>query len=719
MAVRLNPSGHAIAVATRGDMHLPRLQERLAKVIQKLDSQFLAPRLGEGPDAGGSVEILHPRPGVPEDRATWKWRQYPWPSAADREVDGESEWKRLALEAGGCLFFFVGGLLLDLQGHLPWAAVSSYVLAMLSGGYSTARETWEKLKRLRLDIHFLMLAVAVAASTIGAWREGALLLLLFSVSGAIEHYVLHRTRREISALTRAAPRQAHVLGPGGALETRPVETLKPGEHIRVLPDEMVPVDGRLLTGETAADESNVTGESAPVEKKPGDAMLGGTLNLWGAVTLAVEKPASQSTLQRIIALVEQAEHLRAPSQRFTDRFGTAYTLSALALTVVMFLLWWLAWGVQPFVNEAGRSSAFYRAMTLLVVMSPCALALSIPSAILAAIAWGARHGLLFRGGAAVEKLAEVDVVCMDKTGTLTEGAMRVRQVESFPPGREAEVARLAVTLDSRSNHPISRAISEHGRHHGIAPLDVTEFQRIPGMGLRGMVDGAVCYVGRRELLGQPEFSGWLEKVPDTPLAVSEVWVLGPRLVGRILLEDTIRAGSRMVLRRLGEMGIETVMLTGDRRAAAQSVAEQLGVATVRAGLHPEDKVRIIQEFTARGRKAAMVGDGVNDAPSLAAAHVSVAMGARGSDAAMEQSDIVLMNDRIEKLLTALELSKRARRIIRQNLAISLGAILMASLASLASLLPLTLGVLAHEGSTLIVCLNSLRLIFHRDTSAAG
>lgn len=717
LAMRLDPAGQTISVATKGTVNAAKLKEKLDTLIRELDEQFLSTRPAARGASDAALVIERPHVSSAAERKAWTWRQFAWPTVRDAELDQASEWKRLALQAGMCLVLLLAGVILERHEPLKWLAIACYTGSMIAGGINTAMETWAKLKNLRLDIDFLMLAVALAASSIGAWREGALLLCLFSTSGAIEHYVLHRSRREISALTRAAPKVARVIAADGSLQMRPVESLVIGDQLRVLPDELIPVDGTLLSGETAVDESNVTGESVPIEKASGDTMLGGTLNLWGSIALRVEKVSAESTLQRIIALIEQAEHLRAPSQRFTDKFGTTYTLSAMGLTLGMFFVWWLVAGIQPFENLPGATSAFYRSMTLLVVMSPCALALSIPSAILAAIAWGARHGLLFRGGAAVEKLAEVDVICMDKTGTLTEGAMRVRQVESFPIGHETAIARIAVSLDSHSNHPISRAISDYGRRHDVKPETVADFQRISGMGLRGKIHDVVYYVGRRELLSQPQFHEWLQKVPDTPLAFSEVWVLGQGVVGRILLEDSIREGSRSVLKRLKEHGIETMMLTGDRRAAAESVAKELGVASVRAGLHPGDKVNIIQELTSKGRKVAMVGDGVNDAPSLAAAHVSVAMGARGSDAAMEQSDIVLMNDRIEKLLTALELSQRARRIIRQNLAISLGAIVLASLASLASLLPLTWGVVAHEGSTLIVCLNSLRLIFHKDTPA--
>lgn len=716
MAVRLNPEDRTISVATSGEFSPKRLEEKLTTVIRELDAKFVSTSPAN-PGAKTESGSMISHDGLLLKKASqgpgeWRWRKFPWPVAV--QVDDDYEWKRMALEALVCGILLVVGFVLDKTGHAGWPMVICYAVSMAAGGVTAAGEAWHKMWQRRLDIHFLMIAVAVAASSIGAWREGALLLFLFSTSGAVEHYVLQRTRREISALTKSMPKTAHVILENGALETRPVTLLKTGDLIQVLPDEMHPVDGIVHEGETASDESNITGESVPVEKAEGASVLGGTLNLWGSVKVRVEKPASQSTLQRIIVMIEQAENLRAPSQRFTDRFGTHYTLGVLALTTVMFLIWWLVLRVPPFANTVAATSAFYRAMTLLVVMSPCALALSIPSAILAAIAWGARHGLLFRGGAAVEKLAEVDVICMDKTGTLTEGVLKVRQVESFPAGHEERIARIAVTLDSQSNHPISRAISSYGKEHHFLPDPVEQFQRIPGMGLRGRIKGAVCYVGRRELLEQQEFAHWLTKVPDTPLALSEVWVLGEGMVGRILLEDTIREGSRDVLRQLKERGIQSIMLTGDRRAAAEQVAAELGVDVVRAGLHPEDKVRIIQELSTQGKKVAMVGDGVNDAPSLAAAHVSVAMGARGSDAAMEQSDIVLMKDRIEKLLTALDLSRRARAIIRQNLAISLGAIALASLASMASLLPLTVGVIAHEGSTLIVCLNSLRLIFRKE-----
>jgi Cd2+/Zn2+-exporting ATPase len=352
-------------------------------------------------------------------------------------------------------------------------------------------------------------------------------------------------------------------------------------------------------------------------------------------------------------------------------------------------------------------------MTLLVVASPCALVLSIPSAILAAIAWGARHGILFRGGAAVEKLAAIDTVCLDKTGTLTTGDLQVTAVESYPPGREEDVARLAVSLEKNSTHPIARAITAFGRKQGIEAEDVGHFENLTGRGIRAETSGGKVLLGKRDLLGQGELAGRLKDIAWPPPGQTEVWIVAENLLGRILLRDRLRPESRGVLARLARAGIEARMLTGDRPEAAHAVAEELGLdrSQVLAGLHPEDKVAEIRRLAAAGRTVAMVGDGINDAPSLAAAHVSVAMGARGSDAALEQSEVVLMLDRIENFLAAHALSQAARRVIRQNITIALGTVVIMVIAALTGSVPLSLGVFAHEGSTVVVCLNSLRLLF--------
>jgi Cd2+/Zn2+-exporting ATPase len=495
---------------------------------------------------------------------------------------------------------------------------------------------------------------------------------------------------------------------------RPVETVRPGEILRVKPDELFPVDGEVISGKTASDESNLTGEATPVEKLQGYAVYSGTLNLWGVVNVRVVRQAAESSLQKIIRLIQDAQHLRAPSQRFTDKFGTRYTYLILGITAAFFLFSCLVLKLPAFEQIEGNHSAFYRAMTFLVVASPCALVLSIPSAILAAIAWGARNGILFRGGAAIEKLAEVDVVALDKTGTLTLGELTVKGVESFPEGREDDVLQLAFSLETHSNHPIARAIVNYGKKEGMVAVEVDEFQSFSGKGLRGQVENETIFLGRRELMSGGPLAEWIEKVEEPPPSVTEVWVFQEDLIGRILLEDNIRQHSKTTLERLKELGIKTLMLTGDRRSAAEAVGQAIGIQEIRSGLMPEEKVQIIDELTQAGYKVAMVGDGVNDAPSLAAAYVAVSMGARGSDAALEQSEVVLMNDKIEKFLTAFELSCKAKAIIRQNLVISLGTVILMAGAALFGLIPLTVGVFAHEGSTVVVCLNSLRLLIGQE-----
>ena len=721
-AIRLNTTDRSVQVATLGQVDLAALQTQVSELLRSLDERLLAAPTKTDDLEGLQLtrregEVLLQKPTCPTAPRFWKWRDFEWPEAEAIEKQSDEEWRVMAVQATICGLMQVAAYVAgNAFGAPEWIRHSLLGVALVSGGWDAAKDAWENLKERRLDVHFLMLAVATGAVAIGAWEEGALLLFLFSTSGALEHFVLHRTHREINALMKVVPKMARVILPGGSVQERAVSLLRVGDVVQVRPAELFPVDATVVSGETAADESTLTGEALPIDKTKGAVVYGGTLNLWGLVQAHVDRPATQSALAKIITMIQTAQHMRAPSQRFTDRFGTTYTLLTLSAVLVMFLVWWLALGIPPFESTAEIRSAFYRAMTLLVVMSPCALVLSIPSAILAAIAWGARRGILFRGGAAIEKLAEVDLVAMDKTGTLTEGNLRVALVESFPPGREKEVLRLAVTLDTNSNHPIALAITRHAKEQGIEPSELLEFQSIPGQGLRGRTADGVTYVGRRELMDQGDFAQWLKDVPDAPLGFSEVWVLNAGTMGRVLLKDEIRNGSKAVLAQLAAEHVITVMLTGDRRAAATQIAQELGVTDVRAGLHPEDKVAAIKEFTDKGHKVAMVGDGVNDAPSLAAAYVSVAMGARGSDAALEQADVVLMQDKIEKLLSARHISQTARRIIRQNLAISLGSVIIMAVASLFGIVPLTLGVLTHEGSTVLVCLNSLRLLFVKEAN---
>jgi len=718
-AVRIDPAAHKVAVATLGQVDVAELEDKLAATIAAIDEQVAAQQRAAAP-AGfalrreGDVTIIGRKMGETAEKL-WLWREMEWPEIRAEEAPGEPEWRTLRALALACGAAGVAGLAAELFAPgLPWLAKAFFLAGLVTGGWDAAVDTWENLRKREIDIHFLMLAVAVGAVFINAWGEAVLLLFLFSSSGAMEEYALDRTQREVSALLKTSPKRATIVRADGNEQEIAIAELRVGQRVRVKPGEAFAADGVVVLGRSASDESALTGEATPVEKNIGGQVFSGTLNLWGAVEFRVERLPAESTLQKTIRLIQTAQKLKAPSERFTDKFGTGYTYLVIGGSTLMFLIWWLGFHLPAFENTPAARSAFYRAMTLMVVASPCALVLSIPSAILAAIAWGARHGVLFRGGAAIEKLADVTTVALDKTGTLTTGELTVVACESFPEGREREVLEFAHALESKSHHPIARAIVQHARREGVARLAVEDFQSLTGQGLRGEIDGATLLLGRRELLERGPLAGWAKNLPPASAELSEVWLIARGLVGRILLKDQIRVESRGVLAELKRGRIRTVMLTGDRRHAAEAVARELGVDDVRAGLSPEDKVNAVVALRGLDGKVAMVGDGVNDAPSLAAADVSVAMGARGSDAALEQAEVILMHDRIENFLAAHRLSRRARRIIRQNLAISLGVVVVMVIATAWGAVPLAVGVAAHEGSTLVVCVNSLRLLFGRN-----
>ena len=769
-AVTVHRTEPAIAIATLGNREVEGLADRVTAAVaagrqtsERHRCQLLAP-------AGNCTECDIPLSSAEQqtitigragDRSTiarvtcptaprfWHWRNLPLPKIIPREIEipeagaDLDEWKPQMVAAGVCGGATVTAALVG-DGSI---ALGFHLAAYLAGGWFAAEEVWERLQHRVLDVHFLMLAVALGSALIGHWDEGAMLLFLFSISGALEHYAMGRTQREISALFKAAPKTATQLDDAGHEREVPVADLRPGARLLIKPGTQFPLDAEIIKGKTAADESTLTGEAAPVEKNVGDSVLAGTLNLWGAVEVLVLRAAEQSALQKIIRLIREAQRLKAPSQHFTDKFGSTYTYAITGLALAMFFVWWQGFGLPAFTSTSEMQSAFYRTMTLLVVASPCALVLSIPSAVLAAIAWGARRGILFRGGAAIEQLADVNVVCLDKTGTLTTGELQVASVESFPPGREQEVATLTCAMERLSTHPLARAITRHGKQQNLPPLALDHFESITGLGLRAHLGSKTCLLGRRELVlsmgrtaprpsgaavpaasvlqasrlqepaspsetlgGQGQARTPAPLAPPPAAGHSEVWVSDGELVGRILLRDDIRPQSAAVLTELRSAGLRTVVLTGDRPESAELLKRELHFDELRAGLKPEQKVEAIRAFTEAGQRVAMVGDGVNDAPSLAAAHVGVAMGARGSDAALEQAQVVLMHDRLENFLAAYRLSQRARSVIRQNVVISLGTVVVLVSFALFGKVPLTLGVLGHEGSTVIVVLNSLRLL---------
>ncbi len=612
----------------------------------------------------------------------------------------------MAMRSAVCLLCTVMGW--AVAGHNGFASLPWFAIAYLAGGWDLSLKVWQGFRAREFGTDFLMLLVALGAAFIGEYAEGAVLMFLFSISGAMERFAHGRTEREINALLHTAPKTARLLENGGEREV-PVAGLRPGQLVRVTANEQVPVDMVVENGGSACDESMLTGESLPIAKARGDTALAGTLNLHSVFDGRVLRAAEDSALQRIIRLIENAQHLKAPVQRLTDRFGTRYTAFVLMLCTAVFFVWWLWFRVPAFVN-AETQSAFYRAMTLLVVMSPCALVLSVPSAILSAIAFGARHGVLFRGGAAIETLAGVTVVAMDKTGTLTEGNLEVVAIEAVTGG-EPEILAAAANLARISNHPMSRSITREANRRGIAIEEATGSETIAGKGIRATWRGHPTALGNRELI-HAMHSG--SDLPPQPHDASEVWIAAPGLLGRILLRDRLRPQAGDLVARLHAHKLRTIMLTGDKTGTAEAMAREAGIGEVLSQLKPEQKVETLEHLKSAGASVAMIGDGVNDAPCLAAADVGVAMGARGSDAAIEQAEVVLMNDRLENFLLAFDLSTRARRIIRQNLAISFGVIIGMSVTTLlSSHLPLAVGVVAHEGSTVIVVMNSLRLLFGR------
>lgn len=731
-AVAFQPKNQLLSIATLGDDRGKRIADRVSEAVADreqqcgvLDARGLCEECGIAPsqkvgDANVVVKEVHGSTVIEKLTCRtavgfWRWNKLRWPGRARTTCCGPepghdhdpNEWKTLAIFSLVCLVFGVAGVVAERM-YAPAAIILAlFGISYVSGAWDAAVESWERLRHGDLEIHFLMLAVAIGAASVNAWAEGALLLFLFSASGAMEHFAGARTQREISALLRGAPKTATILENGAEVQ-RDVESLQRGMQVRVRAGEQVPIDFRITRGESACDESNLTGESRPMPKQPGDVALAGTINTWGVIDGEALRPASESALQKIVNLIEQAQHFKAPSQRFSDRFGTGYTYLVLLVCTAFFLVGWLVFGWPPFLRSHDLTSAFYRAMTLLVVMSPCALVLSVPSAILSAIASGARRGVLFRGGAAIETLADVRTVALDKTGTLTEGAPALVRVDTFA-GDEASVLSTAYNLARLSHHPLSRAIQKLGMQRDLPILEFTQAESQTGGGLTGRCKGRLYALGSAKFVHAK--IGHVCESTVSEHDVAEVWVGGPDLCGRLLLRDKLRPEAKGLIDRLHGLGMRIVMLTGDRSATAHLIANEAGVEDVRAELSPDNKVAAVQELKSAGGKVAMIGDGVNDAPVLAAADVGVAMGARGSDAAMEQAEVVLMKDRLENFAVAYQLSRRAKRIIGQNITIALGTVIVMALLALLRSIPLSLGVFAHEGSTFVVVLNSLRLLF--------
>jgi Zn2+/Cd2+-exporting ATPase len=626
---------------------------------------------------------------------------------------------------------WLGGSVSDLLP--PWAVTFLAVIAFVAGGYSGVVGALAEARRGKLDIDFLMITAALGAALIGEWEEGALLLFLFTLSGALETFAMDRTRKAIESLAVLRPETARVRR-DGVEATLAIDEVAVGDLVVVRPGERLPVDGVVALGDSELDQSSITGESLPVHKIVGDQVYAGTINGSGALEIEVRKVAAESTLSRIIKLVEEARQDATPTQQFIDRFSTPYTYVVIAATLLTLVI------PQLFTAEA-FSDSLYRAMTLLVVASPCALIISTPASVLSAIAAAARGGVLFKGGAYLEKLAEVTTFAFDKTGTLTTGKAVVTDVQPLNHHTAEELLQLAASAELRSEHHVGRAIVEKAQKRRLSLTPPTDFQAIPGHGIEASFDPndrpTTVYIGNDKLF----LSEALELPPATRQVGAELQRQGKtamlvarrstahapgadqadwEILGFIAVADTLRPEATAAVQQLREAGVQqVVMLTGDNHDVAQNIGAEAGVDQIYSELLPEEKVAILRRLVAEA-KVAMVGDGVNDAPALATAHVGVAMGAGGTDVALETADVVLMASDLAKLPFAVKLSRRAGQIVRQNVCFSVGVILaLVTLTIGVPLfrpdfqLPLPLGVVGHEGSTLIVVINGLRLLAMR------
>ena len=627
-----------------------------------------------------------------------------------------------------CGATLLAGWLLQRSGADARMALGLLAASYFFGGFHTLREALANLRARRFEIDSLMLLAAAGAAALGEWAEGALLLFLFSLGHALEGYAMGRARRAIEALAEFAPPSALVRRDGAVVEV-PVAELRPGDTAIVKPNERLPADGFMLRGETSVNQAPITGESMPVDKRPVDdaaraarkpeslgpahRLFAGTINGAGALEMYVTRASADSTLSRVVKMVREAQTNQSPTEQLTERFERVFVPAVLGVALVLLFAW--AAVDEPF------SASFYRAMAVLVAASPCALAIATPSAVLSGIARAARGGVLVKGGAPLENLGRLTAIAFDKTGTLTEGRPRLTDVVAAPGASEEELLRVAVAVESQSDHPLAAAVVSGARARlpEAAAPEATGVRSITSRGIEALVDGLAAQLGKAALFGEipgpPLPQDLRARIEALEAAGRTTMVVrhGGRYLGVLGLMDTPRDAAKPVVARLHALGIRrTVMISGDNQPVAEAVARAIGIDEARGDLMPEDKVEAIRRLRREGR-VAMVGDGVNDAPAMASATVGIAMGAAGSDVALETADVALMADDLERLPFAVGLSRAASRVIRQNLWASLGVVLLLVPATIAGL-GIGPAVLVHEGSTVIVVFNALRLLAFRE-----
>ncbi len=621
---------------------------------------------------------------------------------------------RETVAAAVCAVLLLSGWL-ALQSNLPVLALCLLPIAYLIGGYGSAVEGLTTLwKEQELDVDLLMIVAALGAAGLGWWRhdyeliiDGAVLILIFAISGALEGYAMARTERSIRGLMSLTPDLARTIVSGSEHQVA-IDLLQVGNILLVKPGELIPTDAIVIEGASNINQSAITGESLPVEKSIGDEVFGGTINGNGALTLKVHKPPASSLIQRIITLVRQAQTETPASQAFIERFERGYAKVIVILGILLAIL-------PPFLLHWTWETTIYRALIFLVVASPCALMAAIMPTLLSGIANGAKQGILFKGGSTLETIGRIKAVAFDKTGTLTTGKLAIVEIIPLELTNPHSILQLAAAIESSSEHPIGRAIMRSIQEQNLAVDVASEITAIPGLGIKGILSERLIRVGTTQLMPddvKAKISTHQALVDDVAATGKTiVWVaIDDELAGAIALADTFRPEAVELVSQLDRLGIAQIMLTGDSAASAKAIAAQLGITQVHAELLPEDKVNLIKQLQAKYQYVAMVGDGINDAPALAAAAVGIAMGGAGSDVALETADVILMTDSLDKLEQAIKLGRRTQRIIKQNITFALSFIVILLIGNFMGGINMPLGVFGHEGSTVLVTLSGLRLL---------
>lgn len=584
--------------------------------------------------------------------------------------------------------------------------ITLFIAAFVIGGFSKAKEgITETIEDRKLNVELLMILAAIGSAAIGYWTEGAILIFIFALSGALETYAMNKSHKEISALMSLQPEEANLLLNDGTTKIVATSELKVGDTLLIKPGERLPVDGVIFEGISSIDESAITGESIPVTKNSGDTVFASTVNMTSSIIIDMTKPNSESMVSKIIELVQSAQSEKSPSQQFIERFEGTYVKTVLTIVALMLFL-------PHFVLDWDWNTTFYRAMVLLVVASPCALVAAITPATLSAISSGARNGILFKGGLHIEHFSVLRAIAFDKTGTLTQGKPVVTDfIVTHEEQRQHLLTKIA-SIESQSNHPLAIAITNYAQQQGINRLEKAQIEDLPGWGLKGSIDGKTYKVGKPEFIGLELANSYKNGIIKNLTNEGKTVIFMADETGIIALaamKDTVREEAKLAIKQLNDLGIHTVMLTGDNENTAKVIAKEAGVREAIAECLPETKVAHMKDLLQQYHFVGMVGDGINDAPALATATTGIAMG-EGTDVALETADVILMKNDLTKIAFAVKLAKKMQRIVKQNIIFSIAVITLLVISNFLQVVNLPFGVIGHEGSTILVILNGLRML---------